>query len=102
MTYESPFANVNVIDHFYDDLNKLVDMYGNVMSFARFKREATAAWERKYPKKITKFQEFVKDNITVVRDQNPTFSHSDHMKLLGHEWKKMKAITGYKRREEDM
>ena len=73
-------------------LDSVVSEYGNGsgMRGSRFKREAIQAWERKYPKTLTDFQLFTKDNMAGVREAHPNGTHADHMKIIGKLWKTVK------------
>lgn len=84
------------------DLDAIVRNYGEYVTFTKLKREFVHAWERAYPKTMTKFQEYVKDNIKNVRQLHPNAPHGEVMKIIGCMWKESKPdkphITGLKRR----
>jgi hypothetical protein len=83
------------------DLDAIVRNYGEYITFTKLKREFVHAWERAYPKTMTKFQEYVKDNIKNVRELHPDAPHGQVMKIIGCMWKERPdkpRVTGLKRR----
>ena len=90
------------MDNLETALDNIVRVYSHGLSLRKFKKEATNAWERKFPSpnKMIRgaFQEFVKDNLNEVRYNNPEMSHQDHMRLIGQMWgDKKPKLSGLKR-----
>lgn len=79
----------------FDDLlcePKIVDAK---VSLKLFKAEAVEAWKRAHPngmaKRTNAYTEFVKANMQSVKNQNPSKTHGERMKIMGQLWSKYKA-----------
>jgi len=70
--------------------DKLVQDYGSITTLRIFKKEAILAWRRNFPLKKDSFQAFVKENISNIKQEHFEKTHGEHMKLIGHMWKKRK------------
>lgn len=107
LPYVPPAPLVPTLEDIRADIDKLVKKYGDFVTLSKLKRELAQAWESTYPKaSMTKFQEFVKDNISGVREKHSDLPHGDIMKIIGTMWKANKPlvprVTGLKRRNAPM
>lgn len=87
-----------------DELDKIVATFGKTYPLRRFRQELARSWERVYPKVPgTEYQEYVKQNISSVKEQYPDKSHGEHMKIVGAMWTLSRPrITGKKRANDAM
>ena len=100
------YANKFPLDDLQGALDNIVRVYSFGLTQRKFKREASNAWERRFPtpdKMLSNtFQAFIKENMETVRASNPGMTHQDHMKILGKLWADSKPrLTGVKRTKDD-
>jgi len=100
MSVQVPKMNANVfkVDDLRNALDGIVKDFGDNITLRKFRREASMAWQRKYPDNNAPqgaFQAFIKNNIANVRENNKDMSHQDHMRMVGKMWSDNKKTRFY-------
>jgi hypothetical protein len=76
------------------------DYYKNAM--AKVMKDNKADNENKPRKELNAYQKFMKENISIVKNENPKLTGPEVFSIIAAKWKKQKEVDGVKVEEDDV
>jgi hypothetical protein len=76
------------------------DYYKNAM--AKVMKDIKTDNENKPKKELNAYQKFMKENISIVKNENPKLTGPEVFSIIAAKWKKQKEVDGVKVEEDDV